>query len=1493
MRRPATSGLIAALAAVLIGAAALGGAWLVGTTDGARWLLGAVSRVSALAISARTVEGRLLDRLHLEGVRLALAPLEVAIERVELRWQPLRLLAGSIAAKELTLTGVAIDDSTPADRPPDLDWPRVAGIAGFLDGRIERLRVNGLLYRFRDGQSVRVAALSTSAVWENKFLSLPDLAVVAPSGSIAGSIVAGFFRPLLRLDLALTPASPVAGMERFTLRARLLPGRMPEQLAGGFTAAGLSGKGKRWELAGEAGMTRQTFNLRRLSLSRPERRGLVSGEGTVTLTAGEPLVQLRMMADRVDLARDAGVAADLSGTLTLAGTPGQYGGQFALHIRGQGWRTARLSGAYAGDGAGVKLAPVEGTLLDGALEGMLDIRWGREVSLAGTLRGRKLNPAVISPGWKGVANFDLAGEARWPEQAPCRGEVSATLRESRLHGQTLTGELRATREDGTLRVGRLLLQGKGIAVTAAGELDKRLAVDARVADLGLLIPRASGELLAAGWVRWQEGRLEGSLTGRGRNLAAGGIRAAAADLTARLGEGKGYPLHLSATLRTAAYERLRADTVTLEADGTALRHRAEAWVSAAGAEARITLSGAYRQGTWQGEIVRFSGRDRVGPWSLAAPVALSVAAGRVTLAPLVVAGATTGAAAERIEIAGELTGEPLGGPIRVAWSGVNLVRVNPWLTGVQVTGASAGTVRLHLAAGERPAFAGTIGAQGTVTLEREGVTVEQGSLSLAGGDQGMRAGVEFRLAGGGVLKGALSSPAPARLAIPETAEGTVEWAGIDLALLGRWLPGAVRLGGRLAGRAAGKLLFGQRLDLTGRISLPRGSVRWNGGREALAADLQGLELAWGWQGALPAPGAEIGAGRLVAAGRAGVSGSLILDGRPIAVERGSLAVEGNERGLHADVALSSAGGGSLKGRFSSATPAGLTIPAEGEVNVEWDGIDLALLGPWLPRTLTLEGRLSGRATGNLLAERRFALKGDAALAEGKAGWRRPAGEMSAALRSASLSWEWRGEGLRGTAGLVLAEHGQIRGSFHLPLAARLPVSLDRRGALRASFTGQMREQGLLASLFPGLIQESRGEIDAEARIGGTWEAPQVEGGLTLAGAGAYLPTAGIHVRDIRLALRLEKDLIRIDSFRALSGDGHVEGTALLRLDRWQVADYRGSITGERFRTVYLPELQILSTPRLTFTGTPERLAVRGEVLLPELIILGPPGRTVVLPSGDVILEGTPKPAEKAFPRALDVRVRLVVGERVLVRAEGIDARLGGSVDLAFQRPDRITSTGEIRVVQGRYRAFGAEMEIVRGRLSYAGGPIDQPTLDILALRTAGGVRAGITVGGLLRAPVIKLYSEPAMPDVDILAYILFGHALGASSSLEQAGMMAQVAGSLLSRGQSAALQEQIRDRLGLSTLEIQAGETPGRMGYRPIPAAPPGMTPARPAEGVSRTILTVGKYLTPQLYFSYGRSLFTGGNLFRLRYDIFTQWQIETQTGSASGVDIYYKVEFD
>jgi len=283
----------------------------------------------------------------------------------------------------------------------------------------------------------------------------------------------------------------------------------------------------------------------------------------------------------------------------------------------------------------------------------------------------------------------------------------------------------------------------------------------------------------------------------------------------------------------------------------------------------------------------------------------------------------------------------------------------------------------------------------------------------------------------------------------------------------------------------------------------------------------------------------------------------------------------------------------------------------------------------------------------------------------------------------------------------------------------------------------------------------------------------------------------------------------------------------------------------------------------------------------------------------VILEGAPRGAAAGQKTSLEVdgQIRLVLGNKVQVKAEGIDATLGGEMDLALAGIDRITSRGEIRVVKGRYRAYGIDLDIVRGRLYYVNDPVERPTLDILALRTVTDVKAGtevkagVTVAGPLGAQVVKLYSEPSLAEVDIMAYIVLGHPLGSSSG-DQASLVAGAASSLLSLGQSESLQAQIQDRLGLSVLGLQTVDQSiaGRMGYREVVMTPPGMSPRTQT---SESLLTVGKYLTPRLYLSYGRSLVTGGNLFQLRYDIFRHWQIETQSGSESGADIYYKLEFD
>lgn len=1329
MKRLTRQRLGAAVAVALTGAAGAAVFWVVATSYGTRWFLSSVPPLAGISLTVQKIEGRIIDHLLLTGVRLSLGQQMLELDRLELRWKPLLLLSGTVAVQELTLNGVRIQDDAPPDtKPLVLAWPKVSRTAQLFDCVIAKVRVTSLSYRSLQEAPLLVTTLAAAVSWQDDALSITGLTAESPSGRIQGNVSAGFNQPFITTDLAIALAQPVAEMDHFSLLVQRSSSTGPEQFAGKIAISGTAGTRKLLEIGGDVGMARTAINLRRLSLTRPGRKGVLTAEGSLAFATRESILALQVAAEGLDLAPELNLPTNLSGTLKFTGTLDSYRGDFTLANKAGDWQAATVTAVYQGSRGGMKLAPLTASVLDGALAGNLEMNWRNGFALRGALSGRNLNPARIAPDWKGVANFSAAGNLAWSGKQPVTGSVRGTLLESTLHGQALTGDLQADFSKNNLSLARLVLQGKGFDLHASGELNQRVTLSARISDFSRLVPGSAGTLQSEGWLRWRENTLSGTLSATGNSLAFGGTRMATAALTARLDQGPGYPVHLTASLRDVDYDHYRLNSVTLAADGTLPHHTLNASLLASGSEARLTLSAGYRAGTWQGEITRLAGRDSHGPWNLTAPATFAVSAEKFSLSPL----ALTAGASEHLEIAADLALNPLTGLLRAQWTGLNLARANPYLKDMQISGSSHGTIRLGFLPDKRLSLTGRAAGSGTVTSQGQRITIQRSLLTVDGGDQGIQAGIELDTADGGRLKGTFSSPAPLSQALPE----------------------------------------------------------------------------------------------------------------------------------------------------------------KGELTAELSGIDLVLLKPWLPADTVLAGRISGRTNGVMLSGQRFELAGNGALSGGMLRRLRTDGEVNLSFSSAAATWKWRGETLAGTLSLTTAEHGQARADFQLPLAARFPLAVNPAGPLRASLSGKFQEKGLVTALFPGMVQESFGELDADLAASGTWDVPQITGKLRLSKAGAYLPTAGIHLTDVQLAARLEKNLIRIESFRAVSGKGHIEGTAQLTLAGWRVAGYQGTIGGDNFQTVNFPELRIISSPKLSFEGTPQKISLRGELRLPELNIVSTPSRSVVAPSSDVIREGRVLPAASSSPLVIDAQVRLLIGEKVFVKASGIDAQLGGALDLSMSSLERVTSSGEIKVVKGRYRTYGVNLEIVRGRLFFAGGSIDRPSLDFLALRTIGNIRAGVTVSGTLQKPVTKLYSEPAMPDVDVLAYIVLGHPIAGSG--QQASLLTQAAGALLTSSQAASFQEQLKDKLGLSTLEVQGdvGTSPGSMGYKPLQVTPPGAIPADQQVGLTQTVLTVGKYLTPKLYISIGKSVFTGSGLIKLRYDITKKWQFETQAGSESGADLYYKIEF-
>jgi len=626
-----------------------------------------------------------------------------------------------------------------------------------------------------------------------------------------------------------------------------------------------------------------------------------------------------------------------------------------------------------------------------------------------------------------------------------------------------------------------------------------------------------------------------------------------------------------------------------------------------------------------------------------------------------------------------------------------------------------------------------------------------------------------------------------------------------------------------------------------------------------------------------------GKGGTIVSSVAAFAGTLTRGSRAIEIREAEGKLDWNERGLAAHLRADLGPSGRAEARVTSPERPACRLPDRGDFRFSADRLDAALFGPLLPDALAVTGFLSVTAAGKVHPRLHLDASGEVRLAEGVITLEGQSGRVAAQTEKAQLRWTWREKTLSGNLDLRLARHGILAADFRLPVPARLPASVDGEGPVQLDLRAEMHEKGLLSAVFPGLVRESRGRLDLQGSVNGTWTNPTAHGTLSIAEAGAYLPATGIQISNVGMEARFEDRAVHVTSFRAHSGPGFIEGSGTVQIGNREIRRIDARLSGQRFQTVRLPELEMLASPSLTFEGSPGALKIRGGVAIPEFFVRGGEKGAVIRPSGDVVIVGDGREAGKGRSIPLDMEVRVVLGDRAFIKAEGIEARLEGDVLLTARSLDAMKAAGEIRLKDGTYSTRGVRLVIHRGRVVFEGGPADQPRLDVLALRTieerpdqAGQslgrfreVKAGVIVTGTPRAPLVRLYSEPAMPDADILSYIVLGQR--ASGDGSQSALLGAAAEALLSGGGSESTLSQLRRQFGPDRVDMKSEKV--------------GTT--------TQSIVTVGKYLRPNLYVSYGRSLFSEDYYVTLRYTLTRRWEVESKAGAQTGANLYYRIEFD
>lgn len=423
-------------------------------------------------------------------------------------------------------------------------------------------------------------------------------------------------------------------------------------------------------------------------------------------------------------------------------------------------------------------------------------------------------------------------------------------------------------------------------------------------------------------------------------------------------------------------------------------------------------------------------------------------------------------------------------------------------------------------------------------------------------------------------------------------------------------------------------------------------------------------------------------------------------------------------------------------------------------------------------------------------------------------------------------------------------------------------SLDGRLSIAAASLGFVGN--LVAEL-----QNTQGSVNGDLRASGTVGSPRLAGTLALADGKATLPDANVQLEDVSVELTGDgANGLTVDA-RARSGGGNVNAAGRLSLSG---GDSEGRITvdGDAFEVFDTPDAQIAVSPDLALTLTPGGLALTGTVTVPHARLTPrDTGTDAVAPSRDQRIVSSGDGADRADARPFSANVQLALGDDVSVQGYGLTGRLAGAVQIGQKPGEPATGTGTLRVENGVYEAYGQKLEIESGRVVFAGGPIDEPGVDIQAVRhPAEDVTVGARVRGLLTAPELSLYSEPSLPQQEQLSYLVLGRPLENASASESSAMSRAALALALKGGNFVS--KRINQNLGLDTFGIEADT-------------------GQPAE---KSEFVIGKYLTPSLYVSYGIGLFEPVNTVRLRYALARRWRLVTESSSeASGGDVIYNVE--
>jgi translocation and assembly module TamB len=402
-----------------------------------------------------------------------------------------------------------------------------------------------------------------------------------------------------------------------------------------------------------------------------------------------------------------------------------------------------------------------------------------------------------------------------------------------------------------------------------------------------------------------------------------------------------------------------------------------------------------------------------------------------------------------------------------------------------------------------------------------------------------------------------------------------------------------------------------------------------------------------------------------------------------------------------------------------------------------------------------------------------------------------------------------------------------------------------------------------------------GRLRTSAAIGGRFGAPEIEGRMEGSQLAIRNLLQGVDLRDGQLALSLRGADAQIERFVFKGGDGELRVTGGAALGAEPKATLQ--LAADRFMLLGRTDRRIVGSGNAVLALDAKSLALNGLFAVDEGLI-DIASRDAPSLDSDVTVRGgrhaalrtarvddtgddTPAPPPRRVRAATDLRVgvNIDLGQRLRLRGRGLDTRLVGK--LAVTSPQgRLALNGEVRAADGQYAAYGQKLDIERGVIAFTGA-LENPRLDILAIRPNLDVEVGVQVEGTAQAPRVRLVSTPEMSEYDKLSWLVLGRAPEGLGQTDIA--LLQRAALALLAGEGQGVDAQLLASLGLDEFSVRQVES----------------------GDVRDTVVSLGKQLSRRWFVGYERGVNDTTGSWQLIYRAARRFTLRAQSGEDNSLD--------